>query len=459
MAILAAWLGCEIKNDLRKKDGEALLDTAVTTRVPKAPRNPARETNRLPGSPSLRRDIGEDFAPRRRSIAPATNLLHDDDEADFTPRRRLGGLRLRLSAGIPRSMVGRVLAGCAIFGALAATIVGMWAVRSLLLSNPRLVIPSSSAIQITGNNHLSRAQLLTVFGEDVDRNILTVPLALRRAELENLPWVEHATVMRLLPNHFRVAIDERTPVAFVRQGSAIGLVDAHGVLLDLATGSDSDNGDTPAQTHYSFPVVTGISARDPFSVRAARMAIFTRFTGDLGEQTKNISEVDLSSPEDVKALIPDGTSDILVHFGDDNFLRRYDLYQKNLPGWRKEFPKLASADMRYERQVVLEMQPGAGVPVAGDAAAPDAPKLAAAPVKPATKPVAKAVSKPETKRVAKAIKPRVVAKPAAKKPTKPVPVASAGAQHLQTAFDVPHKSAGKASVVKPVAKPKKAGPQ
>jgi len=440
-----------------------LLDTAVTTRVPKAPRNPARETNRLPGSPSLRRDIGEDFAPRRRSIAPATNLLHDDDEADFTPRRSLGGLRLRIRAGIPRSMVGRVVAGCAIFGALGATVAGIWGVRSLLLSNPRLVIPSSSAIQITGNNHLSRAQLLTVFGEDVDRNILTVPLAQRRAELENLPWVEHATVMRLLPNHFRVAIDERKPVAFVRQGSAIGLVDAHGVLLDLATGSDSDNGDTPAQSHYSFPVVTGISAREPLSVRAARMAVFTRFTSDLGEQTKNISEVDLSSPEDVKALIPDGTSDILVHFGEDNFLRRYDLYQKNLPGWRKEFPKLASADMRYERQVVLEMQPGAGVPVAGDASAADAPKLVSPPANPATKPVAKAVSKPvvkaavkpATKPVAKAIKPKVVAKPAPKKPSAPAPVVATSTQHLQTAFDVPHKPAA----VKPAAKPKKAGPQ
>lgn len=416
-----------------------MLDTAVTTRVPKAPRNSARETNRMAGSPTLRRDIGEDFAPRRRSIAPA-NLLHSDEDDNYTPRRSgFGGLRLRLRGGVPRSIVGRVLAGCILFGALGTTIAGMWGLRSLLLSNPRLVIPSSSAIQITGNNHLSRAQLLTVFGEDVDRNILTVPLAQRRAELEHLPWVEHATVMRLLPNHFRVAIAERKPVAFVRQGSAIGLVDAHGVLLDMAADEDA-----PAQPHYSFPVVTGISAQDPLSVRAARMKLFTRFTSDLGEQTKNISEIDLSSPEDVKALIPDGTSDILVHFGEDNFLHRYDLYQKNLPGWRKEFPRLASADMRYERQVVLEMQPGAAVPVVGNTAAPEAPKPAPEPTKHAPKPVVKAAAKP-----------KAVVKPSPKKPAAPTPVAHAAPQqHLQTAFDVPHKSAA----VKPKAKPTKAGP-
>ena len=90
--------------------------------------------------------------------------------------------------------------------------------------------------QIEGNHHLTRAQLLSVFGEDVEQNVLTVSLANRRAGLERLPWVEHATVMRLLPNKLRVSVVERKPVAFVRQGRHIGLVDAHGVLLDMGDG-------------------------------------------------------------------------------------------------------------------------------------------------------------------------------------------------------------------------------
>ena len=417
-----------------------MLDTSVTTRVPKASRNPARAQSGAPGTPSLRRDLGEDFAPRRRSVAPVSNMMHPEDD-DFEPRPASGGLRLRLRGGVPRSIIGRCLAGGAILAALGASIAGIWGLRALLLHNPRLVLASSSAIQITGNNHLSRAQLLTVFGEDVDRNILTVPLAERRSELEHLPWVEHATVMRLLPNHFRVAISERKPVAFVRQGSAIGLVDVNGVLLDMAADEDA-----PVQPHYSFPVVTGISAQEPLSVRAARMKVFTLFTTDLGEQTKNISEVDLSNPEDVKALIPDGTSDILVHFGEDNFLRRYNLYEKSLPGWRKDFPKLASADMRYERQVVLEMQQGTAVtpgePANPDAPAP-APKAASEPAKAVLKPTAKPSAKPKAKPVA--------AHPA---PAKPVSVTAAPPQqHLQTSFDVPHKPA-------PVkAKSTQAGPQ
>ena len=80
---------------------------------------------------------------------------------------------------------------------------------------------------------MTKAQLLSIFGGDVERNIFTVSLAERRAELERLPWVEHATVMRLLPDRLRVSIVERTPVAFVRQGNHIGLVDGSGVLLDM----------------------------------------------------------------------------------------------------------------------------------------------------------------------------------------------------------------------------------
>ena len=231
--------------------------------------------------------------------------------------------------------------------------------KRFLQHDERFVIPSSSSIQFEDNAHVTRAQLLGIFGEDVERNIFTVSLEERRAELERLPWVKRATVMRLLPNKMRVLIVERTPVAFVRQGSHIGLVDANGVLLDMPM-------DAKTSEHYSFPVVTGISAADALSTRAARMKIFERFTSELdssGEHiSQELSEVDLSNPEDVKALIPDHSAEILVHFGDDDFLDRYRRFKEHLAEWRTIYPKLSSVDMRYERQVVLEMPRGSNAP-------------------------------------------------------------------------------------------------
>ncbi|MGA1983791.1 MAG: FtsQ-type POTRA domain-containing protein [Acidobacteriaceae bacterium] len=309
--------------------------------------------------------------PLRRDSAYPNGYTDDyadsiDTDPEFAGRARRPGIRVSFRAGlVPKTLWGKIAVSCGLVLLAGAAVAGGLWVRSYLLHDAHFVVPDSESVQIAGNSHLTRAQLLSVFGEDVDRNIFTIPLATRRAELESLPWVEHATVMRLLPNRVRVAIVERTPVAFVRQGTQIGLVDASGVLFDLP-GPDVEEAGGAAIArsvpHYSFPVLTGISAEDPLSVRAARMKIYLGFVAALDATGEGIShklsEVDLSNPEDVKAIVPDAGADILVHFGEEKYLERYHQYQAHLAEWRAQYPRLASVDMRYERQVVLEMQPG-----------------------------------------------------------------------------------------------------
>ena len=419
-----------------------MLDVPVQDRSAK----PSAPPRRTAGAPRLRRDLSDDYARR-----PAAESGEEDaGREEFLPRRRFGGLRFRLRGGVPRSTLGRVLAAGIVFGGCAAFVAALWLGRSWLLHDTRLTIASSSSIQSVqtagdgGDSHLTRAQLLSIFGGDVDRNILTVPLTVRRAELESLPWVQHATVIRLLPNRLRVSVVERTPVAFVRQGGHIGLVDASGVLLEMSP-------DVPADQHYSFPVVTGITAEDPASVREARMKLFERFTADLdsggSKLSSGLSEVDLSSPEDVMALIPSGGADILVHLGDDDFRARYLRFQKNIADWKAGHPNLASVDMRYDREAVLEMKPGKSV----EASAPDAAGVA--PVKPA------ASAKPSAKPAAKAgVKP--AARPASKPASRPIAHAAAAAPragHLETAFDVHGAKPNAPAAAKPHAT--QAGPQ
>ena len=154
---------------------------------------------------------------------------------------------------------------------------------------------------------------------------------------------------------------------------------------------------------------------------------FQRFTSELdgsGEKiSQELSEIDLSNPEDVQALIPDHSTEILVHFGDQDFLERYQRFQQHLPEWRATYPKLSSVDMRYERQVVLQMPPGSGVPAASsskatESAAPADSKTASAiPSVGATRPD-NAVAKPLSKSIDK---------PGIKSADKPLPVT---AQHV-----------------------------
>lgn len=326
--------------------GSAVLDAPEPSRAPKTIRSAGLKRSAPVTEMPLRRDVAYDYP---------------DDEADLNPRERRG-LRLSFHNGlIPKTLWGRIAAGCVLALTVSAAIAALIESRSFLLHDARFIIPNEQAIEIAGVSHLTHAQLLSIFGEDVDRNIFTIPLTQRRTELEQLPWVEHATVMRLLPDHIRIAIVERTPVAFVRQGAHIGLADATGALFDIPSPEmiSAGGGTVP---HYSFPVLNGISADDPLSTRAARMKIYMVFMAALdttGEKISGkLSEVDISDPEDIRAIVPDaGGSDVLVHFGDDRFLERYHAYQQHLAEWRTQYPRLASVDMRYDQQVVLGMKP------------------------------------------------------------------------------------------------------
>ena len=302
-------------------------------------------------------------------------LSDPDEEDEVRPGKgRFGGPRNPWWR--PASMWGRVLLGVSLLTVLAGLTVGTLYLKNYLGRDGRFRIAGSSNIEATGLTEVSRKQMLPVFGEDIGRNIFFVPLSERRRELEEIPWVEHATVMRVLPDQIRVSLVERKPVAFVRQGNTIGLVDANGVLLSMPAA-------TMAQHHYSFPVVTGIDPADPIGSRKARMAVYLRMVADLDQSNQHfseqISEIDLTDPEDARVLMPEQGDDILAHFGEDKFAERYRRYEEHIAEWRKQYPRLASVDLRYEQQVVLQMKNASTVEEgSGDKAAAAGEKSTAA---------------------------------------------------------------------------------
>ncbi len=210
----------------------------------------------------------------------------------------------------------------------------------------RFRIRSASNIEITGTPTVSRRQVMEVFAADLGRNIFFVPLAERRRKLEAIPWVESATVMRLLPDRLRIALTERTPIAFVRMGSRISLIDRNGVIMDM-----------PRSKKYSFPVIKGMTESEPVSTRAAAVQIYIALMCELDSEgahySQDISEVDLSDPEDVKVVAADAGGAVLIHLGGSDFLRRYKIYLAHLQEWRQQFQKVDSVNLRYDRQIIV----------------------------------------------------------------------------------------------------------
>ncbi|HLJ78984.1 MAG TPA: FtsQ-type POTRA domain-containing protein, partial [Acidobacteriaceae bacterium] len=265
-----------------------------------------------------------------------------------------------------------VAGGLMVLGAGATVVI---LTRNFLDRDPRFRIDSAASIQTMGNTELSRADLLSVFGSDIGRNLFVVPVAQRRAALERFPWVERATVMRVLPNQLRVAVKERTPIAFVQVKGRIQLADIGGVILDMSPRE-------MATKHYAFPVVSGINPGDPLSVRSARMQIYQRFINELDSGTEKVSpqlsEIDLSDPADVKATVPSAGTDLVLQFGQEDFLARWRNYEAHIAQWRQQYPNLAGVDLRYEHEVVLKLNQAAQAGPAASGAAP-APTPAAAP--------------------------------------------------------------------------------
>ena len=366
--------------------------------------------------------------------APQPNGYSTEEE-EYRPRR--GALRPSLRTML-RSTAGRVALGVVLLVLTGGLVLAAAAVRYYLLHDPHFLVASSDEIQITGNTHMTRAQLLDVFGGDLERNVFRISLTDRQADLERLPWVSHASVMRLLPDHLQVQITERTPVAFSRQGTQIGFVDASGVLLDMGANTAND-------AHYSFPVLTGILPGDSAPTRAARMAVYLKFMQELdgnGQHlTRSVSEVDVTEPDDLKAMLATGGPEILVHFGDDQFLSRYNQFQKLLPEWKQEYPKLASADMRYQGQIVLEMHKD------GDNAVAPAPTSLAAEAAAQAAKAAAPIALAQLPAANPAVKAKVIsakAKAAKRKPGKPVAKKVAGKPKKIVAKPaVAHKAAHK----------------
>src|SRR6185437_14158611 len=281
----------------------------------------------------------------------AREELDDARLLDLDAEKESPFLRAQKRVPARRSPLPKKTAARLVWAALAIIVAALAAVGASAFyrygeHSWRFRLNSSDDIEMSGLTNVTRAQIMEVMGGDIGRNIFYIPLSQRQKQLDQIPWVESASVMRFTPNRIRIEIHERTPVAFARIGSKILLVDAGGVLMDLS-----------ARKKYSFPVVVGMNSGEPISSRAPLMKIYNQLVGELdsggAHYSQDLSEVDLSDPEDAKVLTNDSEGEVVVHLGSANYLDRFKIYITHLREWRQQFQKLESVDLRYERQIIV----------------------------------------------------------------------------------------------------------
>ena len=272
--------------------------------------------------------------------------LVDLDVAEESPFLR-GQKRVSARRGsLPKKTANRLIWACMALGLL-----GLASLATIVLYNYgerswRFRIESSDNIEVIGIENVTKAQIMEVMGADIGRNTFFVPLTQQKAQLEQIPWVESASVMRFVPNRLKVEIHERTPIAFARVGPRIFLIDAVGTLMEL-----------PQKHKYSFPVILGMNPGEPLSTRVPRMNAYNELVQQLdsggARYSQDLSEVDLSDLDNLKVRVNDPQGDVLVELGSSDYLKRYKTYVSHVQEWRQQFQKLESVNLRYDNQVIV----------------------------------------------------------------------------------------------------------
>jgi hypothetical protein len=80
--------------------------------------------------------------------------------------------------------------------------------------------------------------------------------------------------------------------------------------------------------------------------------------------SRDLEEVDLSDPEDVKVLAKGGMEPIQLHLGNEQFLQRFLVFLSNVQKWEQEQGRLKSVDLRFGRGAVVTPVLASGGPAA-----------------------------------------------------------------------------------------------
>jgi cell division protein FtsQ len=285
-------------------------------------------------------------------------LLHED-EPRYLRRQKPVEIRRKKFGGRSASFYRRAF----VFGIVVTGLITAAALAGdFLYHSPQVALLKPDQVELSGNHVVSRDAVLQQFARDRGHSVLSIPLDARRSALEELSWVESASVQRILPNRIRVGITERTPIAFLRNGTELALIDAHGVILDRPRGEN-----------FQFPIVTGLSDNMPREERGRRMQSYQEFLKDIdlvrANSSDRVSEIDLANPKDLRAVMtgiaaPSDPQAVSIQFGLNDFAGKYRLIVDNFAQWQASNGRVRSIDLQYSRQVILNTDTSGSTTVA-----------------------------------------------------------------------------------------------
>jgi len=251
-----------------------------------------------------------------------------------------------------------VLATAARAGLVAAllviAVVGYYRARDFLYRDARFHLGTKKlngravpAIAIHGRQFAPAETIYDVFAQDIERSVLAIPIEQRRQQLLGVPWIRDATVIRVLPNRLKVVIKERQPVAFVllphgQDLQQVALIDREGVILPV-----------PPRADFDLPVLIGVSSATTREQRARQVEAAMKFLEEAGERAQLVSEIDVTDPENLRAVLMLDGKLVRVVLGEGNYRSRLERFLRYLPEIRAQYPAATTFDLRLDDRVTI----------------------------------------------------------------------------------------------------------
>lgn len=281
-----------------------------------------------------------------RSERNRADDLEDFDESPYLRRQRAVPVKKKQIETSKLALFFRIFFAVAMFVGLG---IGLHRFVEYALTSPRFQL---SIREVQGLRNLSDTVVMDQLAPLIGQNIFRANYSERIGALMQIPWVESVVFLRYWPASISVLITERKPVGYALVNGTVQLIDKEGVPL-------GPSGE--AQQHFDFPVMRGLAPEnttDDHTINRVRIQRYMTLLKDLDsnqdDYSKDLSEVDVSDPDDVKIILK--TDPILVHLGKEEFLPRYRLYLANIKRLEQDHPDIDSVDMRFKDQIVIKLQ-------------------------------------------------------------------------------------------------------
>lgn len=219
----------------------------------------------------------------------------------------------------------------------------------LAMNIPKLIFAPPETIFVQGNNTISKQNLLRQLAITQDQNWIDLDPYYLSLRLNQHPWIQKSIVRRIIPLGLEISIVERSPVAYLKSGNELFLMDKEGWILERPQTRLSWN--LPIATlEKSQRIDPGVKIRS--AVLSNIIELMAILEGDSILPLSSISEINATNPLNIELItIPDGTR---IKFGYKNFKSGLQKLKLVSPTIKNQIGKIKYIDLRQLNGVAIK---------------------------------------------------------------------------------------------------------